>query len=184
LIGSVNRLFFLNDMPDDSKPVLEQRLLIEATLRARAAVIPPPQRPRLAPIPVSKSQESQDDYGDFDLDFDDPALLAALGDVDVGAMERPDYRSKEEQMRQVRWNYRFWDVLLMQRLQAMKVIQCHYLAWNKLTAFVKGLPEYKEESDSVFRIADSWVYCWVGSMLISGDSGGDKASRLLVLAEA
>lgn len=67
-------------------------------LDARAVVMPPPERPQLAPI---ESQESQDDYGDFDFDFSDPALLAALGDVQAPAVEQPNLNAKEEKMRQV-----------------------------------------------------------------------------------
>ncbi|KAK0202807.1 Mus7/MMS22 family-domain-containing protein [Desarmillaria ectypa] len=45
---------------------------------ARASVLPPPERPSV-PSTI-ESQESQDEYGMFDLDMDDPALLAALGE--------------------------------------------------------------------------------------------------------
>lgn len=67
-------------------------------LDARGVVMPPPERPQLAPI---ESQESQDDYGDFDFDLSDPALLAALGDTQAPAVEQSNYKVKEEKMRQV-----------------------------------------------------------------------------------
>lgn len=55
----------------------EIRKLVQAFLNVRATVIPKPPRPRPA---SEESQESQEDYGDFDLNLDDPELLAALGD--------------------------------------------------------------------------------------------------------
>ncbi len=45
---------------------------------ARTSVLPPPERP-LLPSTI-ESQESQDEYGMFDLDMNDPDLLAALGE--------------------------------------------------------------------------------------------------------
>ncbi|KAG7443612.1 uncharacterized protein BT62DRAFT_319900 [Guyanagaster necrorhizus] len=59
---------------------------------ARASVLPPPERP-LVPSTM-ESQGSQDEYGMFDLDMDDPTLLAALGDKPPPTT--PDFKSKDQ----------------------------------------------------------------------------------------
>lgn len=55
--------------------------LLQAFLDARATVVPSPKRLPLAPI-VSDADgnviESQDEFGQFDLDWDDPELIAVL----------------------------------------------------------------------------------------------------------
>lgn len=61
--------------------------------------LPPPTRPPLVPVRVQESQESQDEYDGIDLDFDDPALRAALGD-DI-RLTLTDYKPKEEALRKV-----------------------------------------------------------------------------------
>ena len=66
-----------------AKAALEMRRLLQAFLNARTAIMPMPQRPRVLPsvVPGGDNQESQDDYGTFELDLNDPELLAALSDV-------------------------------------------------------------------------------------------------------
>ncbi|KAK0467246.1 Mus7/MMS22 family-domain-containing protein [Desarmillaria tabescens] len=59
---------------------------------ARASVLPPPERPSV-PSTI-ESQESQDEYGMFDLDMDDPDLLAALGEKDPSTI--CDFKSKDQ----------------------------------------------------------------------------------------
>ena len=68
----------------------EIRRLVQAFLDARGQVIPKPPRPRIR-VEAEDSQESQYDYGAFDLDLNDPMVLVALGDeVD------PDYKDNQE----------------------------------------------------------------------------------------
>ena len=65
--------------------------------------MPPPTRPPLAPPQGQEnqeSQESQDEYGSIDLDFDDPDLLAALGEVQ--STVPINFRSKETALKKVR----------------------------------------------------------------------------------
>ena len=54
----------------------------------------------LAPITAQESQESQDEYGRIDLDFDDLALRAALGD-DVRLTTPTDYKHNDEALSKV-----------------------------------------------------------------------------------
>ncbi|KAK0488920.1 Mus7/MMS22 family-domain-containing protein [Armillaria novae-zelandiae] len=60
---------------------------------ARTSVLPPPERP-LLPSTV-ESQESQDEYGMFDLDMNDPDLLAALGE-NSPPIAACDFKSKDQ----------------------------------------------------------------------------------------
>ncbi|THH01826.1 hypothetical protein EW026_g939 [Hermanssonia centrifuga] len=54
-----------------------------------------PSLPRAAPANNGESQESQDDYGQFDIDLDDPELAAALGD-EIESSSRQQLKSMEE----------------------------------------------------------------------------------------
>ncbi|KAK0501278.1 Mus7/MMS22 family-domain-containing protein [Armillaria luteobubalina] len=60
---------------------------------ARISVLPPPERP-LLPSTI-ESQESQDEYGMFDLDMNDPDLLAALGE-NSPPIATCDFKSKDQ----------------------------------------------------------------------------------------
>lgn len=62
-------------------------------MRVRAKVIPMPaiSRPRL-----EESQESQEDYGDYDLDMNDPTLLALFDQSEpVNEIHAADLRVSE-----------------------------------------------------------------------------------------
>ena len=59
-----------------------ERLTI-VLLNARSDALPPPERPAVA---IDVNPESQDEYNTgFDFDFNDPNLIAALGDPDLSA---------------------------------------------------------------------------------------------------
>ncbi len=68
------------------------RKLLLSFLEARDAVMPAPQRPTLVAI---ESQESQDEYGGFDLDVEDPEFLAAMGEAEHASQLR-DHQAKEK----------------------------------------------------------------------------------------
>ncbi|KAF7430537.1 hypothetical protein PC9H_006245 [Pleurotus ostreatus] len=68
------------------------RRLLLSFLEARDAVMPAPQRPVLVTI---ESQESQDEYGGFDLDVEDPEFLAAMGEGEQTNQLR-DHQAKEK----------------------------------------------------------------------------------------
>ncbi|SJL03746.1 uncharacterized protein ARMOST_07103 [Armillaria ostoyae] len=65
---------------------------------ARTSVLPPPERPSL-PSTI-ESQESQDEYGMFDLDMNDPDLLAALGG-NSPPTATCDFKSKDQALSKV-----------------------------------------------------------------------------------
>ena len=57
------------------------REILQAFLDARATVRPVPKRPPPPPLVdefTETAKESQDEFGQFDLDWDDPELIAAL----------------------------------------------------------------------------------------------------------
>lgn len=66
-------------LTDVHKTSLEIRRLVESMVKARTNALPPPKFPRID-LPPPSNQESQDEYGGFDLDINDPALIAALGE--------------------------------------------------------------------------------------------------------
>lgn len=74
----ITRLFSSMSLTSAANTGLEIRALVQSFLDARRAAMPNPQR-RIAVVASEESQESQDYYGDFDLDLDDPELQAALG---------------------------------------------------------------------------------------------------------
>jgi hypothetical protein len=98
--ASFSRILLNTSLTNINKTAHEVLGLAKNLLGARAMILPPPARPALAPLRVQESQESQDEYGGIDLDFDDPALRAALGD-DVQLTIPIDYTAKEEALRKV-----------------------------------------------------------------------------------
>ena len=95
----VTRIFAqFTNLTHVGKTALEIRRLVQAFLDARQAAIPGPQR---HPIVVAGGdQESQEDYGAFDLDLDDPELQAALGDDGESSVANQN-RAKDELVCQV-----------------------------------------------------------------------------------
>jgi hypothetical protein len=77
---------------------LEIRKLVQAFLDARQAAMPVPQRHLV--IDPGENQESQEEYGAFDLDLDDPELQAALGDNVESSLAKQN-KDKDEQVWQV-----------------------------------------------------------------------------------
>lgn len=71
---------------------LQVRQLIQSFLDARQSALPKPTHITTTGVSTEDSQESQDDYGSFDFDIDDPVFLAALGEAPKSA----DYTKEEE----------------------------------------------------------------------------------------
>ncbi len=74
----VKRVFGIKGLTSVVTTSLEIQKLVQSFLDVRASVMPAPRRPALAPSHTTVTEESQDEFGDFDLDFDDPELIAAL----------------------------------------------------------------------------------------------------------
>lgn len=72
--------------------------------------MPAPERPHIPTITPGTNQESQDDYGSFDLDMDDPELIAALGDV-AQSVVVARRKAKDEALCRVRISSSLTDVV-------------------------------------------------------------------------
>lgn len=91
-------------LTDVHKTSLEIRRLIESMIKARIDALPPPEFPRIDP-PAPGNQESQDEYGGFDLDINDPALIAALGEDLPNNLN--DLRNQDEELCKVNSSIKF-----------------------------------------------------------------------------
>ncbi|KAL1950542.1 hypothetical protein VTO73DRAFT_5666 [Trametes versicolor] len=126
------------------------RRFVQAFLDARALVIPRPCRPQPRVV-TEDSQESQYDYDQFDLDLDDPELLAALGE-DVGTSEHAQNKEKEKAVCEV----------------IDKVISP---AIYRLVCKHFSDPAYQKPGELHFNDADNWIDCWVGCASVVVQNG-------------
>lgn len=117
----------------------EIRKLVQAFLNVRATVIPKPPRPRPA---SEESQESQEDYGDFDLNLDDPELLAALGDPSQ-SMAAQENKTKDKAVAEI------IDKHISPAIY--RLVCTHFNESGANTGF-----------ETFSQDADAWVECWVG----------------------
>ena len=69
--------------------------IVQAFLNARRLLVPPPARPRA----VIEEEDSQQEYAQDDAFFDDPAVIAAMGDIDAAF----GLQNNEAAVCQVRW---------------------------------------------------------------------------------
>ncbi|KAI9066820.1 hypothetical protein FKP32DRAFT_1673568 [Trametes sanguinea] len=126
------------------------RRFVQAFLDARALVIPKPRRPQLKVI-AEDSQESQYDYDQFDLDLDDPDLLAALGE-DVGSSEASENKEKDKIV--------------------CEIIDKHISpAIFRLVCKHFNDPVYQQSGELSFDDADRWIDCWVGCASVVVQNG-------------
>ncbi|KAL6308241.1 Mus7/MMS22 family-domain-containing protein [Sparassis latifolia] len=127
---------------------LEIRRLVQAFLDARARVIPRPPRPRPVSAVAEETQESQEDYGMFDLNMDDPELLAALGEVEESARMQ-DQKAKETVVA---------EIIDMHISPAIYRLVCKH--------FQQGSTEGYSLQDT-----DRWIDCWVGCVSVVVQNG-------------
>ncbi|KAI0357556.1 hypothetical protein OH77DRAFT_1510566 [Trametes cingulata] len=126
------------------------RRFVQAFLDARARVIPKPRRPTPRII-AEDSQESQYDYEQFELDLDDPELLAALGE-DPAASAQSENKEKDKRVCQT--------------------IDAHILpAVYRLVCKHFNDPAYQRAGELVFDDADKWIDCWVGCASVIVQNG-------------
>ncbi|PIL22731.1 hypothetical protein GSI_15424 [Ganoderma sinense ZZ0214-1] len=128
----------------------EIRTFVQAFLDARGRVIPRPRRPPPR-VAVEDSQDSQDDYGQFDIDLDDPELLAALGE-DAGPS---DYKENKDK-----------DKLVCETIDKYISPAIYRLVCKHFND-----PVYRESRELSFHDADKWVDCWVGCASVMVQNG-------------
>ncbi|KAI0655367.1 Mus7/MMS22 family-domain-containing protein [Cubamyces menziesii] len=126
------------------------RRLVQAFLDARSLVIPKPRRPQPRVV-AEDSQESQYDYDQFDLDLDDPELLAALGE-NLGDPEAIQNKEKDKIV--------------------CEIIDKHISpAIYRLVCKHFNDPVYKQTGELSFEDADRWIDCWVGCASVVVQNG-------------
>ncbi|KAI0079439.1 hypothetical protein K474DRAFT_1639613 [Panus rudis PR-1116 ss-1] len=129
------------------------RKLVQAFLDARAAIIPKPPRPQL-PIINKESQESQEDYG-FDLNLDDPEILAALGEPAVNSnVVTDDVKAKEK---------RVAELIDLHISPAIYRLVCKHVHFSDRENAQKTLEQVDD--------ADRWIDCWVGCASVLVQNG-------------
>ncbi|KAF4593295.1 hypothetical protein EYR38_009009 [Pleurotus pulmonarius] len=115
------------------------RKLLLSFLEARDAVMPAPQRPTLVAI---ESQESQDEYGGFDLDVEDPEFLAAMGEGEHAGQLR-EHQAKEK--------------------AASEIVHSHigpaiYRHMCRFFSKLDGTRTVQKDYDGLCL----WIDCWIG----------------------
>ncbi|KAI0712388.1 methyl methanesulfonate-sensitivity protein 22 [Earliella scabrosa] len=135
----------------------EIRRLVQAFLDARSLVIPKRRRPQRRVV-VDESQDSQD-YGHFELDMNDPALIAAL---DGGVSNHDENQEKEKVV--------------------CEIIETHISpAIYRLVCKHFNDPVYHQTTGLSFPLqtADRWIDCWVGCISVSVQNGRKEWSFFL-----
>ena len=138
----------------------EIRRFVQAFLDARGRVIPPPRRPQPRAV-AEDSQESQDDYGQFDIDLDDPELLAALGEDAARPSEYKENKEKEQIV---------CEIIDKHISPAIYRLLCKYF----------NDPVYQESGELSFQDADEWVDCWVGCASVMVQNGKKVSPGILI----
>ncbi|OBZ69025.1 hypothetical protein A0H81_11232 [Grifola frondosa] len=146
-------------LPSMATTGMEIRRLVQAFLDARAKVVPRPARPR--PPVVEETEESQEDYGHFDLDLNDPELLAALG----GNEDSSSATANKEKEKIV------CEIVNTDILPAVYRLVCK--------RFI-DLPSHELERQS-YHEADKWIDCWVGCASVVVQNGRRDWSFFLSL---
>ena len=118
----------------------ELRLLVQAFLEARNAVIPRQPLHRAQPVVQEESQE----YGDAEFDFSDPDIVAMLQDADTAAAA--ERKSKEA--------------------ETCKVIEDYVARWifRLICAGLSSLLSKKPQIRLTMEEIDKWIECWIGSI--------------------
>lgn len=129
---------------------IEIQRLVQTFLNVRAAYFPKPRRPTIHAA-TEDSQESQDYFGMFDIDLDDPDLQAVLGD-----------ESKSPEAKEVAHK----DKLLADVVQKTVINGIFKLVMRRVT----DVPEVSSRELAHFDL-DKWIDCWVGCAQIVVHNG-------------
>ena len=141
-VAWVTRVFStVADIANLSTTGIEIQRLVQTFLDVRAAYFPKPRRPTIHAA-TEDSQESQDYFGMFDIDLNDPDLQAVLGDES----ESPEAK---EIVRK--------DKLLAEVVQKTVINGIFKLVMRR----VADVPEGSSREFAHFDL-DKWIDCWVG----------------------
>ena len=129
---------------------IEIQRFVQTFLNVRAGYMPKPRRPTIHAA-TEDSQESQDYFGMFDLDLDDPDLQAALGDES----ESPEAKEVGRKER-----------LLAEVIQKTVINGIFQLVMKRVTDVPGGSSRELAHFD-----LDKWIDCWVGCAQIVVHNG-------------
>lgn len=134
--------------------------LLLSFLDARNRIVPPSRRPALAALAEMETQESQDEYGPFDIDINDPDLIAALdnGGENPAVDENKSNDVKVAEVSQVadslsclKLSYvQIMDSCILPLVLRLMMQQVH----DSTTSAENRLEDY-------WLDIDKWVDCWV-----------------------
>ncbi|KAF8629073.1 hypothetical protein AX15_003568 [Amanita polypyramis BW_CC] len=150
LISSLKSLCLNSRITNEPKTMHEMQRLTTTLLDARSSALPPSERPHII---SDVNTESQEEYNaSFDFDFNDPDLIAALGDADGADMA--NHKINDENL------YR-----------AITETNLFWLCWRNLAKFIQELNE-KPLTAARLRLLDNHIYCWLGcgDILVHNDS--------------
>lgn len=131
---------------------------MQAFLDARQAIMGSAQRlPVIASVANGESQESQDEYGAFDLDLDDPELQVALGDDGQFCLAKEN-KANEELICKA--------ILLLSKVPSTKLTFAQVINEHISPAIYRLVcKHFNDPSSASFencQDADMWIDCWVG----------------------
>jgi hypothetical protein len=133
---------------------------VQTFLNLRAAYMPKPRRPTIHAA-TEDSQESQDYFGMFDIDLDDPDLQAVLGDES----ESPEGKEVARK-----------DKFLAEVVQKTVINGIFKLVMKRVT----DVPEGSSRQLAHFDL-DKWIDCWVGCAQIVVHNGLRVCSSVFAL---
>ena len=139
---------------------IEVQRLVQTFLNVRAAYMPKPRRPTVHAA-TEDSQESQDYFGMFDIDLDDPELQAALG----GEAESPEAKEVSRK-----------EKLLAEVVQKTVINGIFKLVTKRVT----DVPEGSSRGLAHFDL-DKWIDCWVGCAQVVVHNGLRVSSLVFML---
>ena len=150
-VAWVTRVFStVTDIANLTTTGIEIQRLVQTFLNVRAVYMPKPRRPTIHAA-TEDSQESQDYFGMFDIDLDDPDLQAALGDES----ESPEAKEVARK-----------DKLLAEVVQKTVINGIFKLVMKRVT----DVPEGSSRELAHFDL-DKWIDCWVGCAQIVVHNG-------------
>ncbi|KAF8630760.1 hypothetical protein AX17_005355 [Amanita inopinata Kibby_2008] len=155
LIISLKSLLVNSRLPLEPKTMQELQRLTMVLLNARSGALPAPKRPHHA---ADVNPESQDEYNaSFEFDFNDPNLIAALGE-DANESDTPNIKANEEKM-----------------YDAINESHLYWLCWRNLA---KSISQNNDGPTALTaareKLLDECAYCWVGCADILVRSGSKK----------
>lgn len=140
----------MTDIANLTTTGIEIQRLVQTFLNVRATYMPKPRRPTIHAA-TEDSQESQDYFGMFDIDLDDPDLQAALGDES----ESPEAKDVARK-----------DKLLAEVVQKTVINGIFKLVMKRVT----DVPDGSSRELAHFDL-DNWIDCWVGCAQIVVHNG-------------